>query len=69
MLGVSLHSTSGLEEYVRVRLESDGAKIRAHPVFGKSGMLSTMVKAAGVIVVPMHVEGLAKGDTVEVIRF
>lgn len=68
-LPTSIHSTIGLEEFVRVRLEetADGGYC-AHPIFGKSGMLSTMVKATGVIVVPMHAEGFARGEVVEVIR-
>jgi molybdopterin molybdotransferase len=67
-LSTSLHSTIGLEEYVRVRIEktADGLHL-AHPIFGKSGMLSTMVKADGIIMVPMNAEGLAKGKVVEVI--
>ncbi len=68
-LASSIHSTAGLEEFVRVRLE-DAAHggYCAHPVFGKSGMLSTMVKADGLVVVPMRVEGIAKGGIVEVIE-
>lgn len=67
VLATSVPSTIGLEEFVRVRLEemSDGA-YAAHPVFGKSGMLSTMVKADGMIVIPMNAEGLSKGDAVPV---
>jgi molybdopterin molybdotransferase len=68
-LATSLHSTIGLEEYVRVRLEKNAAgEYVAHPVFGKSGMLSTMVKADGIVLVPMNAEGLAKGSVVEIIR-
>jgi molybdopterin molybdotransferase len=69
VLPTSIHSTTGLEEFVRVRLEelADGS-YRARPIFGKSGMLSTMVKAGGVVVVPMNVEGFAQGEVVEVIR-
>ncbi|MBZ5497510.1 MAG: molybdopterin molybdotransferase MoeA [Acidobacteriia bacterium] len=69
VLSTSIHSTVGLEEFVRVFLEeaSDGGFF-AQPVFGKSGMLSTMVKASGIVVVPMHVEGFAQGEVVEVIR-
>jgi molybdopterin molybdotransferase len=52
---------------VRVRLEEtvEGQPV-AYPVFGKSGMLSTMVKADGMIVIPMNVEGLSRGETVQV---
>ena len=68
-LATSIHSTIGLEDYVRVRLQNapNGARF-AHPVFGRSGMLSTMVKADGVVVVPLNTEGYGKGDVVEVIQ-
>jgi len=66
----SIHSTIGLEEFIRVRLEAtrDGA-FSAHPIFGKSGMLSTMVRADGVVVVPMNSEGFARDELVEAIRY
>lgn len=69
ILANSIHSTAGLEEVVRVRLEEAGdGSCSARPVFGKSGMLSTMVRADGVVVVPMPIEGLAKGEIVEVVE-
>lgn len=69
-LGTSISSTLGLEEFVRVRLErAPGGALSAWPVFGKSGILSTMVKADGIVVIPMESEGLLKGETVEVIQF
>jgi molybdopterin molybdotransferase len=68
VLATSIPSTIGLEEFVRVRLEETGdGPPAAHPVFGKSGMLSTMVKADGMIVIPMNAEGLSKGETVQVV--
>lgn len=68
-LTTSIHSTIGLEEFIRVRLEgSPDGKYIAHPIFGKSGMLSTLVKANGLVVVPMNAEGFARGELVEVIR-
>lgn len=69
-LASSFHSTIGLEEYVRVSIEeiTEGS-YRVHPIFGKSGMLSTMVKANGILQVPMNVEGLSKGDIVQVVQF
>ena len=67
-LATSIHSTIGLEEYIRVRIEETAeGSFAATPIFGKSGMLSTMVKAAGVIVIPMNAEGFSKGATVQVI--
>ena len=69
-LATSIHSTIGLEEYIRVRLAetADGTRI-AYPVFGKSGMLSTMVKADGITLIPMNAEGFSKGDLIDVIQF
>ena len=68
-LTTSIHSTIGLEEYVRVRIEETGeGAFAASPVFGKSGMLSTMVKATGIIRIPMNTEGFSKGTVVQVIQ-
>jgi molybdopterin molybdotransferase len=69
VLGTSINSTIGLEEYVRVRIEetTEGG-VRALPVFGKSGMLSTMVKADGIVLVPMNAEGFSKGKVIQVIQ-
>jgi molybdopterin molybdotransferase len=66
-LAASVHSTIGLEEFVRVRIESSADMDIAHPVLGKSGMLSTMVKADGVFLIPMNVEGYSKGEVVQVV--
>jgi molybdopterin molybdotransferase len=68
-LGCSMHSTIGLEEFVRVRLTHGlGTCPVVEPVFGKSAMLSTITRANGLLVIPQHAEGLAKGDMVEVVR-
>jgi molybdopterin molybdotransferase len=69
-LAVSMHSEIGLEEYIRVRIEEteDGA-CTAHPVLGKSGMLSTLTKADGVVRIPMNSEGLSRGEAVTVIKY
>jgi len=62
-LGTSIPSQKGREEYVRVRLE-DGV---AYPIFGKSGLLNTLVQGDGLIRIPAHCEGLEEGSTVEVV--
>jgi molybdopterin molybdotransferase len=70
VLATSVHSTIGLEEYIRVRLEQKEAGSQtAFPIFGKSGMLSTMVKASGIVAIPMNVEGFSKGEVVEIIHY
>jgi len=69
-LATSIHSTIGLEEYVRVRIEeSASGETIAHPVFGKSGMISTMVKANGIVMIPLNAEGFSKGEVVQVIQY
>ena len=68
VLTTSMHSTIGFEEYIRVRLMRDAdGMFEAHPVFGKSSMLSTMARADGLLVVPSQAEGLCQGEVVEVV--
>ena len=70
VLTTSVHSTIGLEEYIRVQLDPAEENVyRASPIFGKSGMLSTMVKADGVVVIPMNVEGFSRGEAVDAIAY
>ena len=69
-LATSIHSTIGLEEYVRVRIEETAqGDAMAHPIFGKSGMISTMVKANGIVMIPVNAEGLSRGAIVQVIQY
>jgi molybdopterin molybdotransferase len=63
VLAANVPSSKGREDYVRVRLDGD----RAVPVFGKSGLLNTLVQSDGVIRVPAGAEGFEEGTTVEVI--
>lgn len=68
-LTTSVHSAQGREEYIRVKIEDEQGQVSARPVFGKSGMLSTLVKADGFIVVPIHAEGIPAGEMVDVFLF
>ncbi len=63
-------SAAGRLDYLRVclRQEEDG-QILAEPVLGKSGLISTMVKADGVVEVPLLKEGLLAGEMVAVKLF
>ena len=59
-----IRSTTGREDHVQVKiLESDDGLL-ADPVFGKSGLISTLVEADGVVVVPLDDGGLYAGDEV-----
>ncbi len=62
-LGQNVSSSKGREEYVRVAV-IDGT---ATPLFGKSGLLNTLVRSTGVVRVPAESEGLETGTHVEVI--
>ncbi|MBW2432000.1 MAG: molybdopterin molybdenumtransferase MoeA, partial [Deltaproteobacteria bacterium] len=50
-----------------VRLRREGNRLWADPVLGKSGLISTMVNANGLIQIDINTEGLDKGVLVEVI--
>jgi molybdopterin molybdotransferase len=59
-----IRSTTGREDHVQVKiLESDDGLL-ADPVFGKSGLISTLVEADGVVVVSLDDGGLYAGDEV-----
>jgi molybdopterin molybdotransferase len=62
VLGQNVPSSKGREDYVRVAV-TDGI---ASPLFGKSGLLNTLVRSTGVVRVPAESEGLETGTQVEV---
>lgn len=59
-------SSPGREEHVRVMLEERDGELWAVPVLGKSGLITTLVKADGTIVIPLHRNGIEAGETVDV---
>lgn len=62
-LAMNIPSQKGREEYVRVRLENG----IAYPLFGKSGLLNTLVRSDGMVRIPDLCEGLEQDSEVEVI--
>ncbi|MDT3699279.1 MAG: molybdopterin-binding protein [Thermincola sp.] len=68
-MGRSMASASGRVDYLRVVVREVEGKLMAEPVLGKSGLITTMVKADGIVIIPMTQEGLAAGQTVDVILF
>jgi molybdopterin molybdotransferase len=56
-------SAKGRLDFVRVAVSLG----KATPVFGKSGLLNTLVKSSGIVKVPASREGLEAGEEVEVI--
>ena len=65
----NIESASGREDYIRVRLSQAEGRWIATPVMGKSGLISTMVEADGIVRVDMNSEGLYKGERVKVRLF
>jgi molybdopterin molybdotransferase len=65
----NVESVSGREDYIRAKLTRDGEKVLAEPIFGKSGLISTLVQADGLIRVDMNREGLYQGERVKVMLF
>ncbi len=63
VLAENIPSPKGREDYVRVRLENG----RAFPLFGKSGLLNTLVQSDGMIRIPAESEGKEAGEQVEVL--
>jgi len=69
-LSRNIESASGREEYVRVKLIGKGeGGLIAEPLFGKSGLISTLVEADGLLRVEKNREGLYQGETVNVMFF
>ena len=66
-LSRNVASRQGRIDFIRVRLRREGGQLWADPVLGKSGLISTMVLADGLLEIDINTEGLDKGTTVEVI--
>lgn len=67
-MSINYHKAMGREEYLPVSLERIDGKIIASPVFGKSGIITAFSKAYGYIRINKNVEGLYKGEKVEVYK-
>jgi molybdopterin molybdotransferase len=65
-LMVNLPSQAGREDWVPVRMISKDGRYQAEPIFGKSNLIFTLVRAEGLIHIPTDATGLGMGETVEV---
>jgi len=68
-LARNIPSAAGREDYVQVRIEPDGDELEAVPVFGKSNLIYTLIRADGLVKVELDAGGLAAGEIVSVILF
>jgi molybdenum cofactor synthesis domain-containing protein len=66
-LARKISSTLGRMEIVRVRVREEGGELVAEPIrIAGSGILSSMTRADGFLLLPEDVEGLEEGSQVEV---
>lgn len=65
-LSRNIPSVSGRDDYVRVRLSERDGILLADPLFGKSGLISTLVASDGLVRIERHTEGLYAGQRVRV---
>lgn len=62
-------SQVGRTDYIRVILEIKNNDLWAAPVFGKSGLITNLVKADGMVEIPQYKEGILEGELVNVTLF
>ncbi len=62
----NLASALGREDYIRARIIHQKDGLWVEPIFGRSGLLSPMVKAEALIRIPQNTEGLYQGELAEV---
>ena len=68
-INVNIPSSPGRKTFQLVNLISSGEENIAQPVLGKSGMIYTMSRADGYIIIDKNQEGLKKGQNVQVFMF
>jgi molybdopterin molybdotransferase len=68
-LSVNVVSQAGREDYIPVRLQESEEGTIAEPVFGRSNLIFTLVRADGLIQIPPDSTGLSAGTEVLVTLF
>jgi len=68
-LARNVASTAGREDYVAVRLERRGGERWAVPIFGESNLITVLMRADGMALIPLNVHGVSEGETVRVFLF
>jgi molybdopterin molybdotransferase len=65
----NIASSTGREDYIRVQLIERDGELWAVPLLGKSGLITTLVRADGTFVIPLRKTGIEQGTEVEVELF
>lgn len=65
-LSRNVASQAGREDWVPVRLTQAAEGLQAEPIFGKSNLIFTLVRASGLVRIPAAANGLSAGEMVQV---
>jgi molybdopterin molybdotransferase len=68
-LTTNIPSSYGIEEYVRVTIQTEADGVAVSPIFAKSSVISMLSKADGYLIVEEGKEGFETGEEVEVHSF
>jgi molybdopterin molybdotransferase len=66
-LTLNVPSQTGREDWIAVRLIEQSGRLHAEPIFGKSNLIFTLVRADGLVHIPAAATGLNAGEMVEVL--
>ena len=61
-----VHSTAGDDEYLRVAVGRVGERVVAAPLPRGAGVITSLVRADGIVLIPAGTQGLEAGDPVQV---
>lgn len=62
----NISSTTGREDSVPIRIVKREEQVDADPIFGKSNLIYTLLRADGIVHLPLNVSGYTAGTLVEV---
>ena len=65
----NLASIPGREDYIPVKLRTEGEILLADPIFGESNLITTVMKADGLIKIPLDKSGIYQGEIVNAKMF
>jgi molybdopterin molybdotransferase len=68
-LSINLPSQAGREDWVPVRVNIKDGLSEAEPVFGKSNLIFSLVRADGLLKIPADATGLSAGESVDIMLF
>jgi molybdopterin molybdotransferase len=65
----NISSSPGREEHIAVKLEEINGELCAVPLLAKSGIITTLTQADGIVIIPVFKTGIIKDEIVEVRLF